>query len=135
MKYLILTYGTQRDYDLMAGAGSTLTAEDFAPMHDFMETFTQELAASGELVDTKGLAAPVHTRRVQLQAGVPVVTEGPYAETQEVLAGYWLVEVASFDRATEIAARLAGCPSPGGIYENAVADIRPIDEYSGGPEA
>ncbi|TDC48929.1 hypothetical protein E1212_19570 [Jiangella ureilytica] len=134
MKYLILTYGTQRDYDLMGGAGSALTPADFAPMHDFMETFTHELTASGELVDTRGLAAPVHTRRVQLQAGVPVVTEGPYAETQEVLAGYWLVEVASFDRATEIAARLAACPSPGGIFADAVADIRPIDEYSGGPE-
>lgn len=77
MKYLILTYGTQRDYDLMAGSGSALTPEDFAPMHAFMQEFTTELAASGELVDTKGLAAPVHTRRVQLQAGVPVVTEGP----------------------------------------------------------
>ncbi|WP_116950812.1 YciI family protein [Jiangella endophytica] len=136
MKYLILTYGTQRDYDLMsgAGAGTGPAPEEFAPMHAFMQEFATELARSGELVDTKGLAAPVHTRRVQLQAGVPVVTEGPYAETQEVLAGYWLVDVASFDRATEIAARLAACPSPGGIFADAVADIRPVDEFGGEPE-
>ena len=80
-------------------------------MGAFMEAFNNELAESGELVETRGLAAPVHTRRVRLQDGVPVVTDGPYAETQEVLAGYWIVECESFDRATEIAARLADCPA------------------------
>lgn len=93
MKYIILTYGTQRDYDTMAGqgAGPALSPEDFAPMGAFMETFTNELIDSGELVDNRGISAPVHTRRVQTQDGVPVVTDGPYAETQEVLAGYWVV--------------------------------------------
>ena len=81
-------------------------------MHAFMESLNNELAESGELVDDPGLTAPVHTRRVQLQDGVPVVTDGPYAETQEVLAGFTIVECASFDRATEIAARLADCPAP-----------------------
>jgi len=70
----------------------------------------------------------VHTRRIRLQEGVPVVTDGPYAETQEVLAGYWIVECDSFDRATEIAARLAGCPGPPGVAERAFADVRPIAE-------
>jgi hypothetical protein len=55
-----------------------------------------------------------------------VVTDGPYAETQEVLAGYWIVECESFDRATEIAGRLAGCPSPGDIFADGYADVRPI---------
>ena len=41
-----------------------------------------------------------------------MVTDGPYAETEEVLAGYWIVECDGFDRATEIAAKLAGCPAP-----------------------
>lgn len=132
MKYMILTYGSQQDYDAMAGQSPdqpALTAEDFAPMGAFMASFNNELADSGELVETRGLAAPVHTRRLQLQGGVPVVTDGPYAETQEVLAGYWIVECESFDRATEIAARLATCPSPGGIFADSVADVRPIDEY------
>ncbi|MGH3371022.1 MAG: YciI family protein [Nocardioidaceae bacterium] len=65
---------------------------------------------------------------MQLQNGVPVVTDGPYAETQEVLAGYWVVECESFDRATEIAARLSTCPAPPGVAETAVADVRPIEE-------
>jgi hypothetical protein len=137
MKYIILSFGTQRDYDAMSGQSTDhpdLKPEDFAPMYEFMTSFNDELERSGELVDTRGLAAPVHTRRVQLQEGVPVVTDGPYAETQEVLAGYWVVDCESFDRATEIAARLAGCPSPGGIFDHGVADVRPLDEYQADPE-
>jgi hypothetical protein len=129
VKYMILTYGSQHDYDLMAGKASdkhALSPEDFAPMGAFMQSFNEDLEKSGELVDTRGLTAPVHTRRIQLQNGVPAVTDGPYAETQEVLAGYWVVECESFDRATEIAARLAQCPSPGDIFADGVADVRPI---------
>ena len=82
--------------------------EEVAAMHEFMGTWNKELVESGEFVDARGLAAPVHTRRVQgCKNGVPVVTDGPYPETQEVLAGYTIVECESFDRATEIAARLA----------------------------
>ena len=129
MKYMILLYGSQEAYDAMAGkaAGNPgLSPEDFAPMHAFMASWNNELASSGELVDAQGLTAPVHARRIRLQDGVPVVTDGPYAETEEVLAGYTLVECASFDRATEIAARLANCPYPAGAPGEFVVDIRPI---------
>jgi hypothetical protein len=130
MKYMILTYGSQHDYDLMSGkaAEGGFAPEDFAKLGAFMEAFNKDLEESGELVETRGLIDPVHTRRVQLQNGVPVVTDGPYAETQEVLAGYWIVECESFDRATEIAARLSKCPSPGDVFANGYADIRPIAE-------
>jgi hypothetical protein len=60
-------------------------------------------------------------------------TDGPYAETEEVLAGSWVVACDSFDRATEIAARLAGCPGPERLRARAYADVRPIDEHQ--PEA
>ena len=131
MKYMILVYASQQQYDALAGRPApgqpAWSGEDFAAMGAFMESFNSELAESGELVETRGLAAPVLTRRVQLQEGVPVVTDGPYAETQEVLAGYWIVECEGFDRATEIAARLSATPGPGNA-ENAVADVRPIAE-------
>ena len=71
----------------------------------------------------------MHTRRLSLRQGAPVVTDGPYAETEEVLAGYWVVDCASFDRATEIAAKLAGCPAPEHVRASAYADVRPVDEY------
>ncbi len=131
MKYMISTYATQADYDAMGGKpgeGAEWSAEDFAAMGAFMEAFNREIDASGELVETRGLDAPVHTRRIQLTAGLPVVTDGPYAETQEVLAGYWIVECASFDRATEIAARLSRVPGPASVQARAYADVRPIIE-------
>ena len=137
MKYMILIYGSQQDYDAITGQaldGPALAPEDVAPVGAFLESFNKDLEESGELVDTRALAAPVHARRVQLGGAVPVVTDGPYAETQEVLAGYWIVDCESFDRATEIAARLAECPSPGGIFDDSVADVRPLDEFQADPE-
>jgi len=132
MKYMILAYGSQQDYDAMVGkadAGPAWTAEDFAAMGEFMTKLNQELAESGELVETRALDTPVHTRRISNGPdGEPVVTDGPYAETQEVLAGYWIVECASFDRATEIAAKLTRTPGPAHAAERAYADVRPIAE-------
>ncbi len=131
MKYMILSNASQLDYDAMAGKEGTptaWTAEDFTAMYSFMEAFNRELEASGELVETRALDAPVHTRRIGLEHGLPVVTDGPYAETQEVLAGYWILECESFDRATEIAARLARIPAPPEVRERAYADVRPIVE-------
>jgi len=149
VKYMILTYASQRDYDEMTGAatgtaaapsgpagtapvpagepaGAAMTAADLAALGAFMESFNRDLAESGELVETRALIAPVHTRRVQLRDGVPVVTDGPYAETQEVLAGYWIVDCDGYDRATEVAARLAGCPAPPHLAVRAYADVRPL---------
>src|SRR5215207_10242042 len=134
MKYMILSYASQQDYDGMAGQATELPAwspDDFAAMASFMQAFNAELAESGELVETRALAAPVHTRRLGASNGVPFVTDGPYAETQEVLAGYWIVECDSFDRATEIAAEFANCPAPEHVRATAFADVRPIDDYVG----
>lgn len=126
MKYMILLYGSQQDYDVMGGKPGdkpAMSAEDVAAMHAHMESYHQALADSGELVDGRGLSAPVHARRVQLQDRAAVVTDGPYPETQEVLAGYTIVECASFDRATEIAAGLIN-PTAEGEY----VDVRPVIE-------
>jgi hypothetical protein len=129
---MILIYGSQQDYDALAGkpaAGQPgWAAADFAALGAFMESFSKELAESGELVDTKGLTAPVHTRRIRLQDGAPVVTDGPYPETEEVLAGYWIIECQSFDRATEIAARVSQAPGPAHVRDRAYVDVRPVAE-------
>ncbi|HEY3728200.1 MAG TPA: YciI family protein [Solirubrobacteraceae bacterium] len=136
MKFMILTYASQHDYDEMAGKPGdrpAWSAEDFAAMVAFMHELNSDLAESGELVETRGLSAPVHTRRVGQREGAPVVTDGPYAESQEVLAGYWVVECDGFDRATEIAARLSSCPAPEQVRARAFADVRPIDEHQPDP--
>ncbi len=71
----------------------------------------------------------MHTRRIRLKEGVPVVTDGPYADAEEVLAGYWVVECESFNRATEIASLLVGCPGLEYIRAWVGADVRTIDEH------
>ncbi|HEY2668770.1 MAG TPA: YciI family protein [Rugosimonospora sp.] len=132
MKYMILVFASQQDYQGMTGQASgqpAWTQEDHAALGAFMRGYNQELLDSGELVETRGLSAPVHSRRVRLQEGVPVATDGPYAESEEVLAGYWVVDCVSFDRATEIASRLASCPGPEHMRARAYADVRPIDEH------
>lgn len=132
MKYMILTFGSQQHYQELAGRPGSepaWTHEEWAALAAFMQKFNQELLDSGELVETRGLSAPAHSRRVQLTQGVPVVTDGPYAEAEEVLAGYWVVECESFDRATQIASRLAGCPGPERLRARAYVDVRPIDEH------
>jgi len=132
MKYMILTFASQHDYQAMAGKAAgqpAWTEADYAALGAFMRAFNQELLDSGELVETRGLSAPVHSRRVRLEQGVPVATDGPYAESEEVLAGYWVVDCTSFDRATEIASRLASCPGPEALRTRAYADVRPIDDH------
>lgn len=136
MKYLVMVQGTQADYDAMTGKASAhspaWSEKDLRAMFAFMQEINDDLAESGELVDGQGLAEPRQTRFVSLgEDGRPVITDGPYGETKELLAGYWVLDCASLDRVTEIAARVARCPQPEGAPEYPVV-IRPIMEN--GPE-
>jgi hypothetical protein len=127
VKYMILHYASQAHYDGMAGKDNALgrawTPEEVTGLGEFMGKWTGELVESGEFVDAIGLAGPIHTRRV---SGDNVVTDGPYAETTEVVVGITIVDVASFDRATEIAAKLNETPAPDYVRERAYADVRPL---------
>ncbi|MEV4936805.1 YciI family protein [Streptomyces zaomyceticus] len=132
MKYLVMVEGAQADYDAMVGRpsedGPAWTEADVQTMFDHMNALNKELAANGEMLDAQGLAAPSTTRFVTVDGdGRPVVTDGPYAETKEVIAGYWLLDCASLERVTEIAARVARCPQPAGAPAYPVV-IRPVDE-------
>ncbi|GAB3363338.1 YciI family protein [Amycolatopsis echigonensis] len=123
MKYLILAYGNQQDYDYLSGKDGGASPAEAAAVYDFLTGFSRELAESGELVETQGLSAPVLARSLRLRDGAPVVTDGPFGETEEVIAGYWMVDCASFDRATDIAAGLL--KAPGRLAEAGVV-VRPV---------
>ncbi|GHG38861.1 YciI family protein [Streptomyces zaomyceticus] len=132
MKYLVMVEGAQADYEAMVGRPSedspAWTKADIQTMFDHMNDINKELAANGEMIDAQGLAAPSTTRFVTVDGdGRPVVTDGPYAETKEVIAGYWLLDCASLERVTEIAAQVARCPQPAGAPAYPVV-IRPVDE-------
>jgi hypothetical protein len=99
MKYMIMMFG---------GVGAVMESrppEWVASMHEHMLKIDRELRESGELVASYGLVDPSQATTVRFQSGVPVPTDGPFAEIKESLAGYWVVE-ATEDRAVEIASRV-----------------------------
>ena len=109
MKYMIMTFGDASAWDTLGlgGAEATWSEEEVAEHFRAMGAFYADLAASGEMVSGFGLADPSHTVTVEIRDGRPVASDGPYAEAKEVLAGFGIVDVASHDRALELAARFA----------------------------
>ncbi len=83
---------------------------------DFQHALNTELLERGELVDAQGLTGPDQAKYVVAAngAGAPVITDGPYPESKELLAGYRLVDVESLERAIEIAAQASAAPGPNG---------------------
>lgn len=135
MKYLVMVQGAQQDYDAMRGRASDASPawaeEELQAMYAYMNAINDDLAESGELVTGHGLAEPARTRHVGLGAdGGKVITDGPYGETKELLAGFWILECESLDRVTEIAERVARCPQPAGAPDYPVV-IRPIMDGTG----
>lgn len=89
--------------------------EAFNAHIQFMKELNRDLAKSGELVDIQALTPPGQAKIVRFGAGgAPVVSDGPFAETKEFLAGYWIVEVDKRERVYEIAARASSAPGPDG---------------------
>ena len=116
---------------------------------DYYEMLHQELVASGELVESTILVGPDLTRIVRAGGGEPVITDGPFQEFKEWLAGYQIVDVENEARALEIAARLSAVPGPDGVpleqpiqvrqvMEEAPKDAAEMGEYlehaAGGPK-
>ncbi len=112
--------------------------EDVPPVHEWapeevkasgahMMRIHQELTESGELVGAEGLSGPEAAKIVTSDgAGAPVVTDGPFPEAKEFLAGYWMVDVDSEQRAIEIAARTSAAPGPGGRPTRRPIEVRPV---------
>ena len=111
---------------------------DMAPMHEWSEAdvqahiefqiaLNQQLDALGELVDAQALDAPSAARFVSSDGTrAPVVTDGPYPESKELVAGYRLVEVDSLERAVEIAARISAAPGVGGAPIRQRIEVREV---------
>ena len=88
--------------------------EDFKAHMGFMQQYNRELKEAGQFVDAQGLTPPGQAKLVRVgKNGVPD-TDGPFAESKEFLAGYWLVDVDRPERAYEIAAKASSAPGPGG---------------------
>ena len=115
MKYLIAMFGDQ------ASMVESRSTEWIKSMIRFMTDLDQELADSGERVDSIGLAD-------RFEQGAPVATDGPFAESKESLAGYWIVDVPNEERAVEIASKIVAFIE-GPIEVRQIADAPP-EEYT-----
>jgi hypothetical protein len=94
---------------------------------EFMIRFNKELTEAGELVSAEGLGGPGETKVVRVtKGGSPAVTDGPFPETKEFLAGYWIVDCASPQRAYEIAARASSAPGSDGKPLNMPIEVRQV---------
>ncbi|WP_441251791.1 YciI family protein [Kitasatospora sp. McL0602] len=103
------------------------TQEEIRAHIGFMKDTNTRLTGTGELVDAQGLAMPATAKIVRSHAGgTPLITEGPFAETKEFLAGWWIVDCESPERAVQIAAEVSAAPGPKGDPLNMPIEVREV---------
>ena len=119
MKYVILIYSNPRSRALWNDFSQSEKADGFRAY----EVLTAELAASGELLAAEALADPSAGKRLEATDRQVLMTDGPFAEGKEHLAGFVLVQCESFDRATAIAARVPEA-------DLGLVEVRPIMSLS-----
>ncbi len=123
MKYMIQMNVPAAEWDAVM---SSYSEEDMQAMFAHMNALNDELTSAGEWVDGQGLGGPALVKTVRAGSdGRPEVTDGP-ARAGDILAGYWVVDVKSEDRALEIAARASACPGAGGKPSNDPVEVHPI---------
>ncbi|HTV66609.1 MAG TPA: YciI family protein [Bryocella sp.] len=124
MKYMLLM-NNMTSGDAYAGV-SGWRNEDIQAHIAFMKDVTASLDRSGELVSTEGLALPDEAKIVRAGQNGEPATDGVFPESKEFLAGYWIVDVASSERAYQIAAKASAAPGPGGTTLNMPIEVRRI---------
>jgi hypothetical protein len=108
-------------------AVSNWSSADLKAHIDFMHRFNKELQDAGQRVAAEGLAMPGEARIVRAtKNGPPAVTDGPFAETKEFLAGFWIISVETPEQAYAIAARASAAPGPGGAPLNMPIEVRQV---------
>src|SRR5262249_24040042 len=101
--------------------------EDLHAHIKFMRQLARDLRDEGALVSAEGLAAPAQASIVRAgKDGAPEVTDGPFAEAKEFLAGYWIVDVDTPAQAHAIAARASEAPGPGGQPLHLAIEVREV---------
>jgi hypothetical protein len=101
--------------------------EDVRAHIEFQNVLNQELAELGELVDAQALSGPDAAKFVVADGvNAPVITDGPYPESKELLAGYRTIDVETLERALEIAARASAAPGPNGVPIQQAIEVREV---------
>jgi len=117
VKYMLLIYSNREAY-------AALSAETQAQINQDYFTYTHRIQESGEFVAGDPLEGVDTATTVRRKGGQRTLTDGPYAETKEVLGGYYLVDVKDLDRALELAAQIPGA-------KTGTIEVRPIAAVPG----
>ncbi|MEU5262362.1 YciI family protein [Amycolatopsis sp. NPDC021455] len=129
MKYLLAMYMNPDVWD-------GLSEQDKDEVMTGHGEFIRRIRESGEMISTQALGAPAESAVVRVKDGMPAITDGPFVESKEFLAGYYLVECASPERAYEVAAMIPDAKIDGlGIEVRPVvffADAETESEFTGG---
>lgn len=118
MKYMLLIY---TEPDAAPVAGTPAAAES----HGMWMTYTQDLAATGKMLEGDALQPADTATTVRVRGGDRLTTDGPFAETKEVLGGYYVIDVDGLDEALEWAARM-----PNITYGS--VEVRPVLDFMAG---
>jgi len=117
VKYLLMIY-------INPSIMEALSEEEQQAIFDAHDAFQKPLRESGELIGFAALADPSNSRTVRVRDKAPAVTDGPYVEAKEFLAGYYVVDCETAERAEELAAQLPDA-------ELTAVEVRPVMNSSG----
>ncbi len=124
MRYMLMMHAPRGNGEYQVDGW---TPADFRAHIAFMQALNKELALAGELVGAEGLDAPGRAKIVRYgKDGRPAVTDGPFPEAKEFLAGFWIVEVERPERAYEIASKASSAPGPGGKPLSLAIEVRQV---------
>ena len=122
-RYLVLS---KYDEGLDAPPMTEWDPDDIKAHLEYLRALNAELIESGELVEMQALTGPELARIVVSDGGPPVVTDGPFPEAKELLAGYQMIDVETEERAIEIAAKVSAAPGPGGVPLRQRIELRSV---------
>lgn len=128
MKYMLMMNCPRNGYELFGA----WPKDDIKAHMAFMHSFNKELRDAGEWVSGEGLADPKQALSIKAGKDGAPITDGVFPESKEFLAGYWIIDVESPERAHQLAARISAAPGPGGKPFNMLVEVRQV--MSGPPD-
>lgn len=123
MRFMIMMHAPRAAGDYQVNSWSP---DDLKAHMRFMHDLNAGLRAAGQWVDAQGLAPPGDARLVRAAKDGRPVTDGPFAESKEFLAGYWIIDVESAAEAYEFAARVSAAPGPRSEPLNMPVEVRQV---------
>ncbi|MCU1292385.1 MAG: hypothetical protein JWP08_1235 [Bryobacterales bacterium] len=122
MKYILMMNAPKAGFDTYRA----WSEKDVQAHYAVLRAINKDVTESGEFVATEGLAWPHEAKLVRTGKDGSPVTDGVFPESKEFLAGYWIVDVETPERAYEIAARISAAPGPGGVPTDMPIEVRQI---------